>query len=85
SSYVTYLGDGKGKPENPPVEIKRGDVNSDGKINTLDYIAVENHIINRKILVGGPFNNADVNGDGKVNTLDYIAVENHITGRKLIS
>ncbi|MEG0409926.1 MAG: dockerin type I domain-containing protein [Erysipelotrichaceae bacterium] len=85
SSYVTYLGDGKGKPINPPFEIKRGDVNSDGKINTLDYIAIENHITNRKVLAGEPFNSADVNGDGKVNTLDYIAVENHITGRKLIS
>lgn len=59
-----------------------GDVNGDGKVSTLDYIAIENHIMNRKKLIGSTLSRADVNEDGKVSTLDYIAIENHIMGRK---
>ncbi|WP_049945570.1 glucosaminidase domain-containing protein [Candidatus Stoquefichus massiliensis] len=60
----------------------KGDVNGDGKVSTLDYIAIENHIMNRSRLTGDKITRADVNGDGKVSTLDYIAIENHIMGRK---
>ena len=60
----------------------RGDVNGDGRVSTLDYIAIENHIMNRNKLTGDKIIRADVNGDGRVSTLDYIAIENHIMGRK---
>ena len=60
----------------------RGDVNGDGRVSTLDYIAIENHIMNRNKLTGDKIIRADVNGDERVSTLDYIAIENHIMGRK---
>lgn len=60
----------------------KGDVNGDGKVNSLDYVQIENHIMQRKRLLGNSLQRADVNGDGKVNSLDYVQIENHIMGRK---
>ncbi len=57
-----------------------GDVNGDGKVSSLDYIQIKNHIMQVKILNGASLLRADVNGDGKVSSLDYIKVKNHIMG-----
>ncbi len=57
-----------------------GDVNGDGKVSSLDYIQIKNHIMNSKILSGASLLRADVNGDGKVSSLDYIKIKNHIMG-----
>lgn len=70
--------------DNTTPTYKKGDVNGDGKVSTLDYIAIENHIMERSKLSGDKLKRADVNEDGKVSTLDYIAIENHIMGRKLL-
>lgn len=58
----------------------KGDVNGDGKVSSLDYILIKNHITGSKVLTGDVLGRADVNGDGNVTSLDYIKVKNHITG-----
>jgi len=55
-----------------------GDVNSDGKISSADYIAIKNHIMDVKILSSLEQSYADANKDGKVSSADYIAIKNHI-------
>ncbi len=55
-----------------------GDVNGDGKVTSLDYIQIKNHIMQSKVLSGDVLIRADVNVDGKVTSLDYIKVKNHI-------
>lgn len=62
-----------------------GDVNSDSKIGSADYIAVKNHIMNVKKLSIEEEKTADVNKDGKVNSADYIAIKNHIMNVKEIT
>lgn len=63
----------------------KGDVNGDGKVSSLDYIQVKNHIMSTKTLSGDALSRADVNGDGKVTSLDYIKIKNHIMGTSLLS
>lgn len=57
-----------------------GDVNGDGKVSSLDYIQIKNHIMKTKVLSDSALLRADVNGDGKVSSLDYIKIKNHIMG-----
>jgi len=55
-----------------------GDVNSDGKISSADYIAIKNHIMETTSLIDSELKYADVNKDEKVTSADYIAIKNHI-------
>jgi len=70
--------------EPEPPTYKKGDVNGDGKVTSLDYIQIKNHIMNSKKLTGDSLQRADVNEDGKVTSLDYIKVKNHIMGTNLL-
>lgn len=71
SSYMDDSGNQKGS------EGVKGDVNTDGEVDSMDYIALQKYIMD-------PSNsninttNADLNGDGKINTADLFAL------RKLI-
>lgn len=58
--------------------ILYGDVNSDGKISSADYIKIKNHIMDVTKLTDLEQEYADANKDGKVNSADYIAIKNHI-------
>ena len=67
--------------------IVYGDVNSDGKVTSADYIAIKNHIMDVKKLNAGEQKCADAadNHDGKVTSADYIAIKNHIMDVKKIT
>ena len=64
--------------------ILYGDVNSDGKISSADYIMIKNHIMEVSKLNELEKIYADANKDGKVNSADYIAIKNHIMEIKSI-
>ena len=51
-----------------------GDVNGDGNVTVLDYIAIRKHRIKYVLLTGDKLKRADVNGDGKVSNLDYYKI-----------
>ena len=61
-----------------------GDANSDGKINSADYIAIKNHIMDVTKLNDIEQLYSDATKDGKVNSADYIAIKNHIMEVKSI-
>ncbi|WP_416325037.1 dockerin type I domain-containing protein [[Eubacterium] hominis] len=65
---------------NTNTDYKKGDVNGDGKISSMDYVLVKNHILNIKKLSGNAAKAADVNGDGKISSMDYVLIKNHILG-----
>lgn len=50
-----------------------GDVNGDGKVNTLDYTIIKKYVDNK--LTEEQMKIADVNGDGTVDEKDYMAVK----------
>lgn len=53
-----------------------GDVNGDGEVNVLDYIALQKYIMNPS---GGiELKNSDLNGDGRVNTGDLFILRKTI-------
>ena len=62
--------------------VINGDTNGDGKITSLDYVKVKNHIMKKKMLTGSYEVSADTNKDGKITSLDYVKIKNHIIGKK---
>lgn len=61
-----------------------GDVNSDGKISSADYVTIKNHIMDIRKLSEMELIYADANKDGKVNSADYVTIKNHIMDVKKI-
>ncbi|MEG1170063.1 MAG: dockerin type I repeat-containing protein, partial [Erysipelotrichaceae bacterium] len=81
SSYVTYLGDGKCKPENPPVEIKRGDVNQNNTIDAADYLMVMDSIVGKYNMSDIQKTIGDVNKNGSIDAADYLMIMDSIIGK----
>lgn len=57
-----------------------GDINSDGKINALDYILLKRYVLKTTKLNAEQLLAADINLDGKVNATDYILLKRHVLG-----
>ena len=58
----------------------RGDTSGDGKINALDLLQVQKHILKSTTLTLQRFEAADTNYDGKINALDLLRVQKYILG-----
>ena len=52
-------------------------MNSDGKVNARDLLAIQKNNIKVSALQGACSTAADVNKDGKVNARDLLAVQKH--------
>ena len=51
-------------------EILKGDINSDGNINVLDYALLQQYLIGKDVNISKE--NSDINGDGKINSTDLM-------------
>ena len=87
SSLLTKVNSGIGSSSgnSESSAYKLGDVNDDGKISSMDYVLIKNHILDIKKLSGNAEVAADVNKDNKISSMDYVLVKNHILGIKEIS
>lgn len=56
----------------------KGDINGDGKVNSLDYIMLKKYILGSITLTDVQKQNSDVNGDSKINTFDYMKIKSMI-------
>lgn len=62
-----------------------GDLTGEGNVNTLDFRALYQHLLEQKIL-SKPFSfAADLNRDGQINTLDLLAADKFLSGSYDIS
>ena len=61
-----------------------GDVSGDGKINSLDLLKVQKHILGINKLGDAYSTAGDASGDGKINSLDLLKIQKHILGINLI-
>ncbi len=57
-----------------------GDVNKDGKINTMDAFAIQNYVVGNAEIDTIQMEAADVNNNGKINTMDAFAIQNYVVG-----
>ena len=57
-----------------------GDASGDGKINVLDLVKVQKHILGINKLSGAFEKAGDPSGDGKINVLDLVKIQKHILG-----
>lgn len=65
--------------------IVKGDNNGDGKLNILDVLKAQRHILGLETLTG-PFEKAtDVNGNGKVDIMDILAMQKDILGSQKLN
>ena len=62
--------------DEPGSDIKYGDLNSDGKINLLDLVAMRKYLAKWSITVDK--NAADCNADGKINLMDLILLRKYL-------
>ncbi len=60
--------------------LRIGDINGDGKVNTVDVARANAHAKGVSALTGYNFACADINGDGKVNTMDVALMNAHARG-----
>lgn len=56
----------------------KGDVNGDGKVNTLDAVKILQYVAKKIVLTSKQSLVADVNGDGKINTLDAVKILQYV-------
>lgn len=66
------------KEEKVYVIVIYGDVNGDGKISSVDYVLIKNHIMKTNLLSEEQLVFADVNKDKKASSVDYVLIKNHI-------
>ncbi len=61
--------------------IVYGDINSDGKFNSLDLAYMTSHLLGKNILTGNALKAADISGDDKVNSLDLAYLTSYLLGK----
>lgn len=59
-------------------KIVIGDINSDGKVNSLDYVLIRKYILKQTTLSNIQKVAADMNSDSSINSMDYILIRKKI-------
>lgn len=70
----------KGFDEEPPVSIKYGDVNKDGKVNVVDATAIQKNVAGLVNFDAQQMRNADVDADAKVTVKDATSIQKLTAG-----
>ena len=82
SAAETYAKENEFKfiPLDEETKLKKGDLNSNGKIDASDLLQVKSHIKKVKTLTGDEFAAADVDGNGVINAADLLKMKAHMKG-----
>ena len=66
------------RPLETPYQV--GDVDGNGKVNSMDYVLVKRHVMGTFSLDKDRLTRADINGDGRINIADYTLVKRIVLG-----
>ncbi len=69
-----------GNPSAQSSSHANGDINGDGKVNSLDALKLQRYILGLETLSANGQKAADLNGDGKVNSQDILLLQKKILG-----
>lgn len=61
--------------------VIRGEINGDNKINIVDLLLVQKHILGKGDLSSYKFYAGDTNYDNKINIVDLLLIQKHILGK----
>ena len=62
-----------------------GDINGDGKINSIDLLVLQRHILEIEKIEGVAYKAGNINKNGKKPTsVDLLLIQRHILGLKII-
>lgn len=65
----------------PQSEVLLGDVNGNGKVNSVDTVLLARYLAEQLELTDGQFLAADVNGNGKVNSVDAVLLARYLANQ----
>lgn len=65
--------------------VKLGDVDSDARTTSADYVKIKNYIMGKSSLSNVQEQGADVDQDGKTTSADYVRLKNYIMGKANIT
>lgn len=65
-------------PTEEPVKVSFGDLNKDGKLNSIDYSILKRYLVGVYELSREELKNADLNLDEKVNSTDYAILRRYL-------
>ena len=65
--------------------VKLGDVDSDAKVTSADYVKIKNYIMGKNSLNSAQKKGTDVDKDGKTTSADYVKLKNYIMGKTNIT
>lgn len=77
---VVHYTDLKGNVTDSAEAVVLGDMNSDGKITTADYIIIKKQFDKGIILKGAYFKAADIDGNDRITTSDYLRIRKYFNG-----
>ena len=80
TGYLAQAYDSKGDAVLKQTVIVRGDNTGDGKVNVLDILNAQRHILGLGSLKGEFAAASDVNGNGKIDITDILAMQRDVLG-----
>lgn len=70
-----------GPNPDPGDEVKLGDINFDGEINSIDYALLKSALLGRTNLSAEAEKAADLDKNGEVNSIDYALLKSYLLGK----
>lgn len=64
----------------PGKDILYGDLNGDGKVNSIDFGHLRMYLLGLTSQLAMPLENGDLNGDGKINSIDLALMRQYLLG-----